>query len=564
MTPVLRFDALGKRFPGVQALNDVSFEIHAGECHAIVGENGAGKSTLGKIVSGIYRPDAGRMLLDGNAVYFKSPLDASKAGIRIVHQELATCPNLSVAENLCLGEFPSRGGRVKWREMGKRAGVMLDGVGLKVDPWTPMSALSTGQEQLCQIAVAIGREARILVMDEPTSSLSAGETQTLYAILDDLRKRGVTVLYVSHRLEEIMRLCDRVTVLRDGRFIETLVTNETTPDAIVQRMVGRPIGEYFPDHATHPPGDVLLSVEGISGPGGFRGVSFNVRSGEIVGLAGLVGAGRSEVARAIMGVDPISTGVIKLDGRPVRIRSPRDAIDAGIGLLPEDRKRQGLVLSLNCRENLTLSILRDLARSVPREFTRRDWWGTTKSVHARGPEPEQTRPSHATPATHGEMQDDQRDSQADAPSAPTTGGRYASRGIRLHKRRERELTKDYFERLRVKAPHVDTDIAGLSGGNQQKIVLAKWLARACRVLILDEPTRGVDVGAKAEMHTLIDQLASRGCAILLISSDLPELLNLSTRVLVMAGGRIVGELSREEATQERAMRLMSGMTNQVA
>lgn len=520
MTPVLQFDGIAKRFPGVQALQDVSFAIESGACHAIVGENGAGKSTLGKIVAGLYRPDAGRVLLDGKPVHFKSPLDAARAGIGIVHQELATCPNLTVAENLCLGDFPSKRGRVKWRAMAARARTMLDAVGLRIDPWTPTSSLSTGQEQLCQIAVAIGRDARILVMDEPTSSLSAGETQTLYALLDALREKGVTVLYVSHRLEEIMRLCDKVTVLRDGRFIETLITKSTTPDEIVQRMVGRPIGEFFPDHAEHPPGEVRLAVERLSGPGGFRDVSFEVRAGEIVGLAGLVGAGRSEVARAIMGVDPITTGVVKLDGRVANIRSPRDAIDAGIGLLPEDRKRQGLVLSLNCRENLTLAILRDLANEA------------------------------ASPTTAGSTLD----------QAELSDGSDTKRGaIRLHKRRERALTREYFERLRVRAPHVDADIAGLSGGNQQKIALAKWLARDCRVLILDEPTRGVDVGAKAEMHTLIDQLASRGSAILLISSDLPELLNLSTRVLVMAGGRIVGELSRAEATQERAMRLMSGI-----
>ncbi len=536
MTPVLQFDNISKRFPGVQALNGVSFEVHAGECHAIVGENGAGKSTLGKIVAGIYRPDAGRLLLDGHPANFKTPLDAARAGIRIVHQELATCPNLSVAENLCLGEFPAGRGRVHWRDMGERAKVMLHTVDLQIDPWTPMSSLSTGQEQLCQIAVAINRDARVLVMDEPTSSLSAGETKTLYEILDRMRRKGVTVLYVSHRLEEIMRLCDRVTVLRDGRFIETLVTKATTTSEMVRLMVGRSIEDYFPHHASRPPGDTLLSVENLSGPGGFRDVSFELRAGEIVGLAGLVGAGRSEVARAIMGIDPISTGVIKLDGRALDIRSPRDAIDAGIGLLPEDRKRQGLVLTMNCRENTTLTILRQMMGFVATE-------SEAEAPPAREPSGDEL------PASAG--------------AAVKSGANPLGR-LRLHKKRERELTKDYFERLRVKAPHVDADIAGLSGGNQQKIALAKWLARQCRVLILDEPTRGVDVGAKADMHELIDHLASRGCAILLISSDLPEVLNLSTRVLVMAGGRIAGQLARKEATQERALRLMSGMSADVA
>jgi len=557
MTPVLQFDGLSKRFPGVQALDGVSFEIHAGECHAIVGENGAGKSTLGKIVAGIYRPDAGRLLLDGNPVNFRSPLDAAKAGIRIVHQELATCPNLSVAENLCLGEFPSGRGRVHWRDMGERAKLMLHTVDLHIDPWTPMSSLSMGQEQLCQIAVAINRDARVLVMDEPTSSLSAGETQTLYAILDRMRRKGVTVVYVSHRLEEIVRLCDRVTVLRDGRFIETLVTKETTTGHMVQLMVGRSIEDYFPRHASRPPGETLLSVERLGGPGGFDDVTFELRAGEIVGLAGLVGAGRSEVARAIMGIDPISTGVVKLDGREVDIRSPRDAIDSGIGLLPEDRKRQGLVLSMNCRENTTLAILREL-RSVP------PLRGTTNSTNAGGSDTGQTQTAQIAPTTRAEPRNDENPSQDHISSSPTEGERYGKPAIRLRKSHERALTKDYFERLRVKAPHVDADIAGLSGGNQQKIALAKWLARQCRVLILDEPTRGVDVGAKADMHELIDHLAARGCAILLISSDLPEVLNLSTRVLVMAGGRIAGELARKDATQERALRLMSGMTADVA
>ena len=492
--PILRFEGVSKRFPGVQALSDVSFDIAAGECHAIMGENGAGKSTLGKIVAGLYQADGGRVLLDGKPTAFRGPLDAAAAGIRIVHQELAFCPNLSVAENLCLGATPNRRGRVQWRIMADRAKEMLQSVGLALDPWTPMSALSTAQEQLCQIAVAVQGRARIIIMDEPTSSLSAGETETLFAILDRLRTAGVTILYVSHRLEEIRRLCDRVTVLRDGRFVETLVTAETTTDAIVQRMVGRPIADYFPAHAAQSPGDVLLAVQNLSGPGGFRDVSLTVRAGEIVGLAGLVGAGRSEVARAVFGVDKISTGVVTVAGQPVTIRAPRDAIAAGVGLLPEDRKRQGLVLTMNCRENFSLAML----------------------------------------------------------------GQWLKRRL-LDRRRERAETRDYFAKLRVKTPAIDADIAGLSGGNQQKIALAKWLARQCRVLILDEPTRGVDVGAKAEIHALIDDLAAQGRGVLLISSDLPEVLNLSTRVVVMAGGRVAGELPRGQATQERVMKLMAGV-----
>jgi ABC-type sugar transport system ATPase subunit len=526
--PVLRFDGLTKRFPGVLALSNVSFEIARGECHAVVGENGAGKSTLGKIVAGIYRPTAGRLFFHGREVEFRTPLEAAAAGISIVHQELAFCPNLSVAENLFLGAMPASHGLVRWAELERRAAAMLANVGLNVAPWTPMSALSTAQEQLVQIAVAVGRGARVIIMDEPTSSLSQTETDRLFEIVRRLRHEGVTILYVSHRLEETRRLCDRVTVLRDGQYIQTLETARTTTDEIVRLMIGRPVEEYFPQHVSAAPGEPLLTVEGLSSPPMFHDISFSVRAGEIVGLAGLVGAGRSEVARAIFGIEPPARGTIKLglparrasegvvparsasEGggsvgppwreptelvcRPVNIRSARDAIRLGVGYVPEDRKRQGLVLSMTCRENLSLSILRSLKR-----------W------------------------------------------------------LLLDHRRDRCLAGEYFERLRVRAPGVDADIAGLSGGNQQKIALAKWLAGRCRVLILDEPTRGVDVGAKAEIHALIDRLATDGHGILLISSELPEILNLSTRIIVLSNGCIAGELPRERASQEALMRLMANV-----
>lgn len=492
--PILRFERISKRFPGVQALADVSFDVAAGQCHAIVGENGAGKSTLGKIVAGIYRRDGGRLLLDGREVDFRTPLAAAAAGISIVHQELAFCPNLSVAENLFLGATPAARGFVRWGEMERRAAAMLDRVGLRLSPRTPMHELSTGQEQLVQIAVAVGRHARIIIMDEPTSSLSAAEAERLFEIIDRLRRDGVTILYVSHRLEEILRLCDRISVLRDGRFIDTLVTSQATTGDIVRLMIGRPVEEYFPAHVSASPGEPLLAVEGLTSRGAFEDISFTVHAGEIVGLAGLVGAGRSEVARAIFGIERRDGGVVRFRGRPVEIRSPREAIRLGIGYLPEDRKRQGLVLSMTCRENLSLAVLEQLRRL----------------------------------------------------------------GLLDH-RRDRALAEDYHRQLRVRAPHVDADIAGLSGGNQQKIALAKWLARQCPVLILDEPTRGVDVGAKAEIHALIDRLATEGHGILLISSELPEVLNLSTRIIVLAGGRIAGELPRERADQESLMRLMANV-----
>ncbi len=492
--PIISFEKITKRFPGVAALSDVSFDVLSGECHALMGENGAGKSTLGKIVAGIYQPDAGRLLIDGHPVRFRAPLDASAAGVAIVHQELAFCPNLSVAENLFLGRMPSRRGFVDRRRMHDEARRMLDAVGLTLSPDTPMERLSTAQEQLVQIAAAVGRNARIIIMDEPTSSLSGVETERLFEILDDLRKKHVTILYVSHRLEEIRRLCDRVSVLRDGRHIQTVPMAATSTDEIVHLMIGRPVADYFAVHAARPVGPPLLSVQNISAAGRFDDVSFELRAGEVVGLAGLVGAGRSEVARAIFGVDRIDRGTIRLDGKPVQISSPLDGVRLGIGLLPEDRKRQGLVLPMTCKENLSLSILRMLVRR-----------------------------------------------------------------LFLNHRKERSLARDYFDRLKVRAPGIDAEIAGLSGGNQQKIALAKWLARNCRVLILDEPTRGVDVGAKAEIHALIDQLAAEGKAVLLISSELPEVLNLSRRVIVLADGKITGELSREEASADRVMRLMANL-----
>lgn len=492
--PIIQFESVMKRFPGVTALAEVSFSVRAGETHALVGENGAGKSTLGKIVAGIYRPDGGRMLFDGRATTFRSPLEARDAGVAIVHQELAFCPNLSVAENLFLGCMPSRRGLLRRGEMARRAREMLAEVGLDVDPWTPMERLSTGQEQLVQIAVAVGRGARVIIFDEPTSSLSAAEAERLFEIMGRLRRQGVTMLYVSHRLEEIMRLCDRASVLRDGRFIQTVDVPQSSPEELVRLMIGRPLEQYYPQHLAMQAGAELLAVENLSAGGRFSGVSFQVRAGEIVGLAGLVGAGRSEVARAIFGIDPIDRGTIRVGGRPARIRSPQDAIACGIGLLPEDRKRQGLVLSMTCKENVSLASLAALKR--------------------RG---------------------------------------------RLDHRRERGLARSYCEQLRVRTPGIDAGIAGLSGGNQQKLALAKWLARNCRVLILDEPTRGVDVGAKSEIHALVDRLAAEGKGVVLISSELPEVLNLSTRVLVLARGRLVGEMSRADATQEKLMRLMAGV-----
>jgi ABC-type sugar transport system ATPase subunit len=491
---LIRFSNIGKCFPGVVALHDVSFDVRAGACHALMGENGAGKSTLGKVLAGLYQPDAGHVELDGRRVDFRSPQQALAAGVGIVHQELAFCPNLSVAENLCLSSPPRRGPLLDRRAMRARGAEQLARIGADVDVDEKMSALTTGQEQLVQIAAVLASGARVIVMDEPTSSLSEADALRLHRLIGELRAGGTTIVYVSHRMDEIFRTCDWVTVLRDGRHVATVPANETSPDELVRMMIGRPVGQYFPQHAEQPVGAELLRVESLSSRGKFECVSFSVKAGEVVGLAGLIGSGRTEVAQAIFGLDAASTGATYVGGSRADIRSPKDAMRMGIGLVPEDRKRQGLVLDLSCGHNVTLATLDRLSSA----------WG------------------------------------------------------RIRGRAERRVVDDYFHKLGVCAAGSDVPAAGLSGGNQQKLVLAKWLARSCRVLILDEPTRGVDVGAKAEIHRLIDDLAAAGCAVLMISSELPEVLNLSTRILVMRDGRLVGEVSRGEASQKHVMRLMAG------
>lgn len=492
--PALRLKGIGKSFPGVRALDDVSFEVAAGSCHALCGENGAGKSTVGKIVAGIHAPDEGVLQVFGTRVHFASPREALAAGIGIVHQELAFCENLTVAENLCLGALPGRGLFVSRAAMDAQARAMLAVIDAPIDPRRRVGELTPGQQQMVQIAAAVAGGARIVVFDEPTSSLSQREALRLYELIGRFKAQGVTSVYVSHRMEEIFRLCDTITVLRDGRHVATRPTAELPHAELVQLMIGRRLEEYFPAHVKAAPGPELLDVRGLSSPGRFHDVSFTLHAGEVLGMAGLVGAGRSEIGMALFGLDPHATGAIAVEGRPVRPRNPVEAMHIGVGLVPEDRKRQGLVLQMSALANTTLPIL-----------DRLDRFGFVRRALER--------------ATAGE----------------------------------------YFTRLRVRAPGLDTVTAGLSGGNQQKLVLAKWLAARCRVLILDEPTRGVDVGAKAEIHALIDELAAQGHGIILISSELPEVLNLSTRLLVLREGRLAGTLSRAEATQESVLRLMAGM-----
>lgn len=490
----VRFDGISKRFPGAQALSDVSFSIAAGSCHALCGENGAGKSTLGKLIAGIHRPDGGRLFVQGREVRFDGPRDALAAGVGMVHQELAFCDNLSVAENLCLSALPARGGLVDREEMARRAASMLAETGTPLDVTRPFGKLPIGQRQMVQIAAAVGGGARIIVFDEPTSSLSQAEAERLFALIERLKAQEVTCIYVSHRMPEIFRLCDTVTVLRDGRHVATRPAEGLTESDLVQMMIGRPLGDYFPRQAEGADGGEVLRVDGLTVPGKFEDVSFTVRAGEVVGLAGLMGAGRSEVASTLFGIERPTRGRIVLDGREVRVGSPAHAISLGIGYVPEDRKRQGLVLGASGVHNTSLPILGRLSRF--------GW---------------------------------------------------------VRRRLERRMAREYFDRLRVRTPSLDAVVAGLSGGNQQKIVLAKWLAANSRLLILDEPTRGVDVGAKAEIHTLIGELAARGTAILVISSELPEVISLSERIVVLRSGRVAGELTRSEATEDSVLRLMAGL-----
>jgi len=495
--PIVQFKGISKRFPGVQALWDVSFDVARSCCHALCGENGAGKSTLGRILAGIFAPDQGELVVDGKRVQFANPRDAMAAGIGIVHQELAFCENLTVAENLYLGQLPARATFVSRREMFRRATEYLGAIHARIDPSRRVGELAVSQQQLVQIASAVSHGARILIFDEPTSSLSQLEAEHLFELIRRLQAQGVTAIYVSHRLEEIYRLCDTITVLRDGRHVGTQPVKDLDQGALVQMMIGRALEAYFPSYLQTEPGEELLRVENLSSPGKFDGISFSLRAGEVLGFAGLVGAGRTEIAEALFGLDPLATGSVYVNGRSMPLRCPSTVLRHGVGMVPEDRKRHGLVLMMNGRENMSLPILEGLAR-----------WTWVNSAA------------------------------------------------------ERRVAQTWFDRLRVKAPSTETVAAGLSGGNQQKLVLGKWLAANSRVLIVDEPTRGVDVGAKAEIHGLIDELARKGNAVLLISSELPEVINLSTRILVLRAGRIVGSVARAEAAQSTLIRLMAGIPAQ--
>jgi ABC-type sugar transport system ATPase subunit len=491
MNPILAVRNISKGFPGVRALSGVSFDVQPGTCHALLGENGAGKSTLGKIIAGLYTPDEGEIHLEGKPVRFRSPLEAQSAGISIVHQELLFAENLSVADNLSLGDLPTRGLWLDDEKAVERAREWLSLVGSNIDPRTPVGHLSVARQQLVQIAGGIGRGARILVFDEPTSSLARADTALLLELIKDLKKRGVTCIYVSHRLEEIFQVCDAATILRDGQHVATESIANLDREKIVRLMVGRDLA-FEPSAVVPPTGEPLLTVKDLTAPGKFREISFEVRPGEILGLGGLVGAGRTEVVEAIFGLNPDVTGQVTVSGKALVLGNVQDAMRDRLGLVPEDRKRHGLITMLPSKDNITLPILEKLSTA--------GWIRQTE---------------------------------------------------------ERTLAQGFFDRMRVKAPSLDTPALGLSGGNQQKLVMAKWLAADAQILLIDEPTRGVDVGAKAEIHALIREFAASGRAVVLISSDLPELLALSTRLLIMRDGQLVGE--RPAGIDEpEAMRLMVG------
>ncbi len=490
----LRFEGIGKSFPGVKALDDVTFEVREGSCHALMGENGAGKSTLGKILAGVYTAERGRITLAGKEISPRNPLEARMLGIAMVHQELAFCPNLTVAENLSLGDMPTRGIWLDREGLRDRARAVLAEIGAEIDVDARVETLSTGQEQMLQIAAAVGTGAKVIVMDEPTSSLSGLESEHLFRLMGRLQQRRITLLYVSHRMEEIHRLCDTITVLRDGRHVMTHEAGAVKRDELIRQMIGRDVEVHDAGHVGGALGEVVLEVKGLRSPGRFRDMSLTVRRGEVVGMAGLVGAGRSEVAQAIFGLDPEATGEVRVNGRRLKLGHPRLSLAEGMGYVPEDRKRQGLVLTMNCRENTTLAVLNRLAKA----------------------------------------------------------------GF-VNGQNEAAMAGRHLRQLRVRTPDMEAGVAGLSGGNQQKIALAKWLAMECGLLIVDEPTRGVDVGAKAEIHRMLDELASRGMAILLISSELPEVIGLSRRVVVMRQGRIVGEAERPEIQPEKLLRWMAGV-----
>ncbi len=495
-TYVLELSGISKSFPGVKALDDVQFNLKAGEVHALLGENGAGKSTLMKIISGIYSRDSGSYHIDDVEVGVLTPRKAQELGIAIIHQELNMCTDLTVAENMFLGRETHSRGVVNQQDMNRRAREILDQLKIDIDPRTVVKKLPVSKQQMVEIAKALSTKARILIMDEPTSALTEREISELFRIVRDLKQQGCAIVYISHRLDELKEITDRVSIFRDGRYVATRNFSETTLDEIIAMMVGREIKEKFPQVKVEK-GRRILQVSNLDS-GIVKNVSFELFAGEIIGLSGLMGAGRTELVRAIFGAEPIRGGEIVLDGKVITIRHPQDAILHGIVLGPEDRKKEGLCTELSIRENVGLA---NLDRICNR-------WGVVRS------------------------------------------------------KTEKELTQRAIRDLRIKTPSAEQIAKNLSGGNQQKVVLGKWLVREAKVVIFDEPTRGIDVASKVEIYTIMNELKARGIGVLFVSSEMPEVLGMSDRILVMCNGRITGNLISKETTQDEILRCATQYTVQ--
>ena len=486
---ILEMRNIAKVFPGVRALDKVNVSIERGTVHALVGENGAGKSTLIKVLAGIYHPEEGEVYLDGVKTVFRTPFDSQQKGISVVHQEFKMSETLSVAENVFLGNLMYKGRVVDWKGMRVSADKMLRDLGVPMDVDAAVETLSVAQKQMVEICKAINRNCKVLIMDEPSATLTEKEQKLMFDTVRKLKASGVTVIYISHRMEEIFDLCDNVSVLRDGAHIATLPVASVTRDELVSLMVGRTVTKEYP-RSTVEAGDVILEGRNITRKGVLHDISFQLRKGEVLGIAGLVGAGRTELARAILGIDRIDSGELLLHGKPVKMDSFRKAIANGLSLVPEDRKSQGLVQIATVSRNVNMV--------------------------------------NMDAAAHGFVMDAAK---------------------------EREITGEYVEKLDIATPSVETEAQYLSGGNQQKVVIAKWLLEDSEIVILDEPTRGIDVGAKSEIHNLIVRLVEQGKSVLMISSELPEVIGMSDRILVIHEGHLVGELQRGEASQERIMSL---------
>ena len=492
--PVLRLENIVKTFPGVRALDGVSFSVLPGEVHALMGENGAGKSTLMKVLGGIYQPDSGNILMGEDKAVMSGPLDAKSKGIVFIHQELSLAEELSVAENIYLGELPRKSlGRVDWAKLSEQTNAILEKLNVGFDAKTRVGDLSIANQQMVEIARALTVNAKAVIFDEPTASLTDAEKVVLFDVISDLKNEGVGIIYISHRMEEIFKITDRITVLRDGQYQGTVNTAETDEEAVTQLMIGRKL-DLTRNASHHELGDVALEVRGLSCGKLYQDVSFELRRGEVLGFYGLVGAGRTEIAETLFGLRDPSAGQILLDGEEVRIHSPADAIAKGISLVPEDRKGQGLVLEMNCRDNMTLPQVDDLK-----------------------------------------------------------AGPFVAEGAEV------AIFDQYRDQLDIRTPGWKQKAGNLSGGNQQKIVIGKWLSMHPNVLIVDEPTRGIDVGSKSEIHKLLRKLAAQGYAVIVISSEMPEVLHVSDRIIAMYSGRIMRTFTSDEVTEDNLIQAISGL-----